>query len=204
MLNNNWAYTNAHSSFIHNNKIWINPNNFQQYKAKHMTSIPCNICCFLVVKSYPTFGTLWTAACQPSLSFTISQSCSNSCPLSWWCQPTISSSVTLFSCPHLSQHQSLFQWVSSSHQVAKASASVLPKNEYSGLISFRINWFDLLAVQGILESSPAQQSESINSSALSLLYSPTRIFASDYWTNHSFDYMDLCQQNDVSAFEYSV
>ena len=54
MLNNNWAYTNAHSSFIHNNKIWINPNNFQQYKAKHMTSIPCNICCFLVVKSYPT------------------------------------------------------------------------------------------------------------------------------------------------------
>ena len=43
-------------------------------------------------------------------------------------------------------------------------------NEYSGLISFRINWFDLLSVQGI-ESSPAQQFESINSSALSLLYS---------------------------------
>ena len=68
---------------------------------------------------------------------------------SWWCQPAISSSVALFSCPHLSQHQSLFQWVGSSHQVAKSSASVLPMNEYSGLISFMINWFDLLAVQGI-------------------------------------------------------
>ena len=73
-------------------------------------------------------------------------------PLSWWCQPTISSSVALFSCTHLSQHQSLFQWVGSSHQEAKASASVLPMNEYSGLISFRINWFDLLAVQRTLKS----------------------------------------------------
>ena len=52
----------------------------------------------------------------------------NSCPLSWWCQPTISSSVALFSCPHLSQHQSLFQWVGSWHQEAKASASVLSMN----------------------------------------------------------------------------
>ena len=48
--------------------------------------------------------------------------CSNSCPLSQWSHPTISSSVTLFSsCPQYFQHQGLFQWVSSSHQVAKAS-----------------------------------------------------------------------------------
>ena len=59
---------------------------------------------------------------------------SNSCPLSPWCHPTISSSVVPFSPPfNLSQHQGLFQWVSSSHQVAKvigvsASASVLPMN----------------------------------------------------------------------------
>ena len=55
----------------------------------------------------------------------------------------------------LSQHQGLFQWISCSHQVAKvigasASASVLP--EYWGFISFKIDWFDLLAVQGTLKS----------------------------------------------------
>ena len=56
---------------------------------------------------------------------------------------------------NLSQHQSLFKWVSSSHQVAKYwsfSFIIKPSNEYSGLISFRINWFDLLAVQGTLKS----------------------------------------------------
>ena len=52
----------------------------------------------------------------------------------------------------LSQHQGLFQWVSSSHHVAKIlerHLSISPSNEYSGLISFRIDWFDLLAVQGL-------------------------------------------------------
>ena len=56
---------------------------------------------------------------------------------------------------NLSQHQGLFQWVSSSHQVAKYlnfSFSISPSSEYSGLISFMINWFDLLAVQRILKS----------------------------------------------------
>ena len=74
---------------------------------------------------------------------------SNSCPLSWWCHPTISSSVIPFSsCLTLSQHQGLFQWVSSSHQVAKfvvsTSTSVLPMNNQdwlplrlTGLISFQ-------------------------------------------------------------------
>ena len=55
----------------------------------------------------------------------------------------------------LSQHQGLFKWVNSSHQVAKYwsfSFSISPSNEYSGLISFRIDWFDLLAVLGTLKS----------------------------------------------------
>ena len=55
---------------------------------------------------------------------------------------------------NLSQHQGLFQWVSSSHQVAKVlelSFSVSPSNDYSGLISFRMDWVDLLAVQGTLK-----------------------------------------------------
>ena len=53
---------------------------------------------------------------------------------------------------NLSQHQGLFQWVSSSHQVAKVlefSFSISPSNEYSYLISFRMDWLDLLAVQGL-------------------------------------------------------
>ena len=53
------------------------------------------------------------------------------------------------------------------------SFSISPSNEYSGLISFRIDWLDLLAVQGTQESSPAPQFQSINSLALSLLYGPT-------------------------------
>ena len=84
-----------------------------------------------------------------------------SCPLSFPSPPAF----------NLSQYQDLFQWVSSSHQVAKYwsfSFSISPSTEYSGLIPFRIDWFDLLAVQGTLESSPTPQFRSINSSVLSL------------------------------------
>ena len=74
---------------------------------------------------------------------------------------------------------------------ASASASVLPMNS-QGLISFRIDWFDLLAVQGdSQEFAPAPHFESINSSVHSLLYGPTFISIHDYWKKHSFDYMNL-------------
>ena len=76
---------------------------------------------------------------------------------------------------------------------ASPSASVLPMNEYSRLISFRMDWFDLLAVQGTLKSLPAPQFKSINSLALSRLYGPTVTSIHDYWKNYSFDYADLCQ-----------
>ena len=55
----------------------------------------------------------------------------------------------------LSQHQGLFQWVTSSHQVTKYwsfSLSISPSNEHPGLVSFRMDWLDLLAVQGALKS----------------------------------------------------
>ena len=87
----------------------------------------------------------------------------------------------------LSQNQDLFQWISSSYQSPKYwsfSFTIGPSSEYSGLISFRIDWFDLLAAQ---ESSPAPQFESINSLAFSLLYGPTLTSIYDYWKNHSFD-----------------
>ena len=84
------------------------------------------------------------------------RSCSKSCPLSWWCHPTILYSVVL-SHPafDLSQHQGLFQCVSSLHQVAKVwELQLQPQssNDYSGLIFFMIDWFDLLAVQWTLKS----------------------------------------------------
>ena len=85
------------------------------------------------------------------------------------------------------------------------SFSISPFNEYSGLISSRIDWFDLLAVQGtVKEFSPAPQFESICSLVLSLLYDPTLISILDYWENHSLDYTNLCQQSGSSAFEYAV
>ena len=64
------------------------------------------------------------------------------------------------------------------------SISISPSNEYSGLISFRIDWLDLLEVQGTLKSlSPAPQFKSINSLVLSLLHGPTLTFIHDYWKN---------------------
>ena len=83
--------------------------------------------------------------------------CSNSCPLSWWCHPTNSSSVA----PLYSHFQSLpasgpfpmSQFFASGGQSIGVSAlSVSPSNEYSGLNSFRIDWLDLLEVQGTLKS----------------------------------------------------
>ena len=61
------------------------------------------------------------------------------------------------------------------------SFSISPSNEYSGLISFRIDWFDLLAVQGTFKSSLILQFQSMSSSALSFLYSPTLTSIHDYW-----------------------
>ena len=67
------------------------------------------------------------------------------------------------------------------------SFSIIPSNEIPGLISFRMDWLDLLAVQGTLESSPTPQFKSINSSALSLLHSPTLTSIHAYRKNHSLD-----------------
>ena len=96
--------------------------------------------------------------------------------------PLLSPSPPTF---NLSQHQGLFQWVSSSHQVAKVlqfSFNISPSNEYSRLISFRMDWLDLLAVQGTLKSLLQH-----DSSKASILKHPARTSIHDYWKNHSFD-----------------
>ena len=67
------------------------------------------------------------------------------------------------------------------------SFNISPSNEYSGLISFRMDWLEILEVQGSQESSTTPQFKSINSSTLSFLYSPTLKSIHDYWKNHSLD-----------------
>ena len=128
--------------------------------------------------------------------------CLNSCPLSQWCHLTISSSVTLFSCP-----QSFPTLVFSNESALYIrcpkhwSFSTNLSNEYSGLISFRIGLFDLLAVQGTLKSFLLHHSLKVpilRHSAFFMSNSLTSIH--DYWKNHSFDDRDLCQQSDFSAF----
>ena len=102
---------------------------------------------------------------------------SDSRPSSQWCHPAISSSVVPFSsCP-----QSLPAWVFSSDSTLcmrwpkswSFSFSIIPSKEIPGLIAFRMDWLDILSPRDSQESSPTPQFKSINSSALSLLHSPT-------------------------------
>ena len=103
----------------------------------------------------------WTATSQASLSITNLRHCSNLCPSSQWCYPTVSTSVIPFSSRLQSFPASvsfLIRWpfpITSSHQVAKVLEFQLQHQSFQwilGLISFRMNWLDLLAVQGILKS----------------------------------------------------
>ena len=103
------------------------------------------------------FATPWTAVHQVPQSFTNSWSCSNSCPQSQWCHPTISSSVIpFFSCLQSFPASGSFPMKSTLRirwlKYRRFSFSINPSNEYSGLIYFMIDWFDLLAVQRTLKS----------------------------------------------------
>ena len=118
------------------------------------------------------------------------------------CYPTILSSATPPPALSLSQHQGLFQRVGSLHQCgqstgASASESVIPVN-IQGWFSLRLT--DLLLSKVLSSIFSSTIIKSLNSLELSLLYAPTFISVPDYWENHSFDYRDLFQQIDVSAF----
>ena len=138
------------------------------------------------------FVTPWTAGCQASLSIINSQSLfklmsiesvmpSNHiilcCPL--LLPPSIFLSISVFSNESVLHIRCPKYW--------SFSLNISPSNEYSGLISFRTDWLDLLAVQGTRESSPTPHFKSISSSALSFLYGPPLTSIHDYWKNHSFD-----------------
>ena len=115
-----------------------------------------------------------------------------SCPLSRGCHLTISSSVVPFSsCPQSFPTSGSFQmsqlFASGSQNIGSFSFNISPSNEHPGLISFRMDWLDLPAVQGTQESSPTPQFKSINSLALSFLYGLTLTSIHDHWKNHSLD-----------------
>ena len=117
---------------------------------------------------------------------------SNSCPLSWWCHPTFSSSVIPFSsCPKSfpatgSFQMSQFFTPGGQHTGVSASTSALPMNtqDWSPL-----GWTDCspCSPRDSQESSPTPQFKSISSLVLSFFYSPTLTSIYDYWKNHSLD-----------------
>ena len=115
----------------------------------------------------------------------------DSCPLSRWCHPTTSSFHPLLLLPSIFPSIRVFSNESALcikwPKYWTFSLSISPSNEQPGLISFRMDWLDLLAVQGIFKSSPIAQFKSINSLALSFLYSPTLTSIHVYWKNHSLD-----------------
>ena len=136
------------------------------------------------------------------------RACSNSCPSSRRCHPIISSSVI----PSSSSLQSFLapgsflrsQFCASSGQSIgdSASISVLPVNIQ--------DWFPI-GLTGLISMSPRDSQESstpqfqrINSLVLTFLYGPALTSRHDYWKNHSFVYMDVCRQSNVSAFQYAV
>ena len=132
--------------------------------------------------------------------------CSNSCPSSRWCHPTISFSVVPFSSCLQSLPASgsfpmsqLFTW--GGQGIKSFSFNISPSNEHPGLISFGMDWLDLPAVpRHSQESSPTLQFKSINFLALSFLHSPTLTSTCDHWKNHSLDQTDLCWHSNVSDF----
>ena len=111
--------------------------------------------------------------------------CSNSCPLNWWCHPTISSSVVPFSfClqsfpPSRSFLTSQFFALGGQSIGVSASASVLPVNIW--------DWFPWISGLIFKPGLNFLQFKSINSSALRFLYGPTLTSIHNYWKNHSFD-----------------
>ena len=129
------------------------------------------------------------------------RACSNSCPLSQWCHPTISSSVVPLSfCIQsfpASGYFQISQFFTSSGQTigVSASASVLPMNiqnwcplGLTGLISLQFQ-----GLSSVL-SNITPQFKTISSSALSFLYNPTFTSIHNHWKNHSLDWTDLCWQ----------
>ena len=144
------------------------------------------------------FATPWTVAHQASLSITNSQrllklmSIKSEMPSNHLihCHPLLLPSV--FPSIRVFSNESVLRIRQSKFLSFRFNIS--PSNEYSRLIFFRMDWLDLLAVQGTLKSLLQH-----HSSKATILCGPTLTSIHNYWKNHSFDYMDLCWQSNVSV-----
>ena len=151
--------------------------------------------------------TPWTAACLVYLSFTISQSLlklmsielvmpSNHLVL---CHPLLFLPVIFLSIRVFFNKLAVcIRWP----EYWSFSLSINPSNGYSGLISFRIDWFNLVAVQETLKSLLKHHSSKASILRCSAFFMDqlSHPYMNDYRKNHTFDYMNLCQQSNVSAF----
>ena len=173
-------------------EIWEEPGYIGIYsKVKHVVEHQKITQFSSVVSRVRLFVIPWTAARQASLSITNSQSSlklmsiesvmpSNHlilcCPLLF--PPSIFPSIRVFS----NKSGLHIRWP----KYWSFSFNISPSNEHPGLISFRMDWFDLRVVDS-QESSPTPQFKSINPSVLNFLYGPTLTSTHDYWKNHSLD-----------------
>jgi len=151
------------------------------------------------------FATPWTASHQASLSFTISYSL-----LKLMSFESVMPSNHLIICrplllPSIFPNIQVFSNESVLHirwpKYWSFRFSISPSNEYSGLISFRTDWFGVLAVRGTIKSLPLHhrlKASVLWCSAFFMIELLTSVH--DYWKNHSSDYMDLCRQSNVSVF----
>ena len=150
------------------------------------------------------FVTPWTTACQASLSITNSQSLPKLMSIEMvmpsnhliLCRPilllpSIFTNIRVFS----NESALHIRWP----KYWSFSFSINPSNEHTGLISFRTDWLDLLAVQGTLKSL-LQHRSSKHHLQLSAFFIVQITTIHDYWKNYSLDQMDLCWQSNVSAF----
>ena len=153
----------------------------------------CAHVCILVVQLLShVWLSPWTAAWQAPLSCTVSLSL-----LKFMSIELVMPSNHLILCRPLLLPPSVFPSIRdfSSESILHIrwpkywsfSFSISPSNEYSGLISLRMDWLDLFVVQGTLKSFPTSQFKSISSLALSPLYGSTPKYVHDYWKNHSLD-----------------
>ena len=156
-----------------------------------MNQLYINISPVQLLSHVQLFATPWSAALQASCISPIPRAYSNSLSIKSvmpynhliLCHPLLLPSIL----PSI--------WVFSNESVLcikwptywNFSFNISPSNEDSGLISFRMDWLDLLAVQGILKSLLQHHSSKHHSLALSFLYGPTLTSIHNYWKNHSFD-----------------
>ena len=150
----------------------------------------------------------WNVACQASLPSPSTWTCANSCPSSCWCHTNVSFYVVPFSSclqSFLVSGSFLMNQIFASGEQnirGSASASVLPTNIHDWFPLGLTNLFPL-KFKGLARvfSSNTVQKYQFFSAQPSLWSSLTSVH--DYWISHSFDCLDLCQQSDVSAFQYT-